>query len=363
VTQRAEAEAAKRRTLGWDLGGAHVKAVLVANGTVRHVWQRPCPLWRNLDELSRTLREMAASAGPAQVHAVTMTGELADVFPDRAHGVSALLQTFRAAVPHGRIRVYAHPQRFVTAVEAARHPLAVASVNWSATAAWAARTLRDALLVDVGSTTTDILPIAGGALVARGTTDAQRLAREELVYTGVVRTPVMSLAGRIPFAGEWHAPMAEVFATSADVYRLTRELPPDADQMPSADGAGKSRVDSARRLARMLGRDLEMAPPAAWEQCARFLADAQLWSIQQACERVLSGLALPTRASVVGAGVGRFLVRKLARRLGRPYRDFSALLPVHKADAAWAASCAPAAAVALLAGLPARTSTRGRVGR
>jgi uncharacterized hydantoinase/oxoprolinase family protein len=157
--------------------------------------------------------------------------------------------------------------------------------------------------------------------------------------------------------------MAEAFATSADVYRLTRELPGDADQMPSADGAGKSRIDSARRLARMLGRDLEMAPLSAWEQCARFLADAQLWSIQQACERVLSGAALPARAPLVGAGVGRFLAQKLARRLGRPYREFSALLPLRTADAAWAASGAPAAAVALLANLPGGTSTRGRLGR
>jgi uncharacterized hydantoinase/oxoprolinase family protein len=157
--------------------------------------------------------------------------------------------------------------------------------------------------------------------------------------------------------------MAELFATSADVYRLTRELPSHADQMPSADGAGKSRVDSARRLARMLGRDLEMAPMSAWEACARFLADAQLWSIQQACERVLSAVVLPARAPIVGAGVGRFLARKLARRLGRPYREFSALLPLRSADSAWAASCAPAAAVALLASLPARKSARGRVGR
>lgn len=351
------------RVLGWDLGGAHVKAALVASSQVRAAWQRPCPLWRDLDALRHTLRELANAAGAVQAHAITLTGELADVFPDRTHGVRTLLETFRVAVPKGRMRVFAHPPRFLTAAQAAHHPLAVASVNWSASAAWAARMLRDALLIDVGSTTTDIIPIVGGALATRGTTDAQRLACEELIYTGVVRTPVMALANRIPFAGEWHAPMAEVFATSADVYRLTRELPADADQMPSADGAGKSRKESARRLARMLGRDLEMAPMSAWEQCARYLADAQLWSIQKACERVLSGVTLPARATLVGAGVGRFLVRKLAHRLRRPYRDYSTLLPLRGADAAWAASCAPAVAVALLASSQPIANRRGRLGR
>jgi probable H4MPT-linked C1 transfer pathway protein len=320
-------------------------------------------LWQDLDALPRTVAELAQAAGSPGIHAITMTGELADVFADRAEGVRELLNMLQSAVSARRCLVFAHPARFLAPRQAVRQPLAVASMNWSATAAWVAHRLPDALLLDVGSTTTDLVPLAAGAVAANGVTDAQRLASEELVYAGVVRTPVMAMAARIPFDGAWHAPMAEHFATSADIYRLTRELPSGADQLPAADGAGKSRRESARRLARMLGRDFEMAPMAAWEQCARFLADAQLWSLQQACERVLSRSAMPLRAPIVGAGVGRFLAKKLAWRLRRPYRDFSALVPLRGADAHWIASCAPAVAVALLADAPTQRRGRAHVGR
>lgn len=349
--------------MGWDLGGAHVKAALVRGGRVRGVWQRPCPLWQDLDALPRTVAELARAADALGTHVVTMTGELADVFADRAQGVRALLEMLRSSVPARRWLVYAHPLRFLTPREALQRPLAVASMNWSATAAWVARRLSDALLVDIGSTTSDLVPIRAGAVAAQGVSDAQRLVSEELVYTGVVRTPVMAVAARVPFEGEWHAPMAEHFATSADIYRLTRELPAGADQLPSADGAGKSRRESARRLARMLGRDFETTSMTAWEQCARFLSEAQLWSLHQACERVLSREAMPAGAPIVGAGVGRFVARKLARRLRHPYRDFSVLIPASGVDALRIATCAPAVAVALLAASSSKAAGHARVGR
>jgi len=207
----------------------------------------------------------------------------------------------------------------------------------------------DALFVDIGSTTTDIVPIRDGKLAVRGHNDYERLACEELVYTGIVRTPVMALAERIPLEGHWIAPMAEYFATTADVYRLTGQLPEGSDQLPAADNRGKTMRDSARRLARMIGRDLESAPLSAWRQCARHLAEVQLRKIRQACERVLSRGEVPERSPLVGAGVGRFLVKKLAVQLGRRYRDFDSLVDAATDVASWASSCAPAVAVAVLA--------------
>jgi probable H4MPT-linked C1 transfer pathway protein len=171
----------------------------------------------------------------------------------------------------------------------------------------------------------------------------------------------MALADRIPFAGAWVAPMAEYFATTADVYRLTGDLPEGADQLPPADGGGKTVRDSARRLARMVGRDAESAPLEAWRRCARYLAELQLWRIRQACERVLSlGIVAPG-APLVGAGVGRFLVRLLAQRLGRRYRDFGGLVDPVRPIREWVAGCAPAVSVALLAheALRRKTSRRG----
>jgi probable H4MPT-linked C1 transfer pathway protein len=337
-------------TVGWDLGGAHLKVAAVdASGRVQTALQFPCPLWQGLPELDRALQLALAHSPAARWHAVTMTGELVDLFRDRAAGVTALIGRFGAHVPLERTLVFASDARFLSAAQAVKKSDAVASANWLAAAAVVAQHVADALFVDIGSTTTDIVPICANAVRAEGATDAERLACEELVYTGVVRTPIMALVDRIPFAGTWIEPMAEHFATTADVYRLTGELSAGADQLPSADNGEKTVRASARRLARMVGRDGESASPPAWRKCARYLADVQLWRVQQACERVLSRVGMPSRVSLIGAGTGRFLVRKLALRLGCRYRDFGELVARAGPDREWVANCAPAVAVALLA--------------
>lgn len=336
--------------LGWDLGGAHLKAAAVArSGKVVWVRQLPCPLWLGLEHLDCAVASVLEEQPGARRHAVTMTGELTDLFRNRAQGVTGILSRFGRHVPASRTMVYAGTSGFFTPQRAAKNPEAVASANWAASAQLMASRVPDALFVDVGSTTTDIVPIRDGKLAVRGHSDYERLACAELVYTGIVRTPVMALAERIPFEGNWIAAMAEYFATTADVYRLTGELPEGADQLPAADNGGKTVRDSARRLARMIGRDLESAPLSAWRQCARYLAELQVTKIRQACDRVLSRAEVAERGPLVGAGVGRFLVKKLAAQLDRRYRDFDSLVDAAPDAASWASSCAPAVAVAVLA--------------
>ena len=336
--------------LGWDLGGAHLKAAVVArSGKVLWVRQLPCLLWLGLAHLDRAVASVLEEQSDPRWHAVTMTGELTDFFRNRAQGVAGILSRFGKHVPASRTLVYAGTSGFFTPQRATKNPEAVASANWAASAQLVASRVPDALFVDIGSTTTDIVPIRDGKLAVRGHNDCERLACEELVYTGIVRTPIMALAERIPFEGHWIAPMAEYFATAADVYRLTGQLPEGADQLPAADNGGKTVRDSARRLARMIGRDLESAPLSAWRQCAHYLAELQLWKIRQACERVLSRGKVAEHAPLVGAGVGRFLVERLAAQLGRRYRDFDNLVDAAPEVSSWASSCAPAVAVAVLA--------------
>ena len=333
--------------LGWDIGGAHLKvAAIDRKGRVVKVAQLPCPLWLGPDLLDDAIAMALAQMPEASLHAVTMTGELTDSFRNRAQGVKAILARFARRAPVERTYIYAGAAGFLTPKDARQKTDAVASANWAASAQVVANLLPDALFLDIGSTTTDLIPIREGMLEVRGLSDADRLACEELVYTGVVRTPIMALANRIPFDGQWIPAMAEYFATTADVYRLTGELPEGADQLPAADNGGKTVRDSARRLARMIGRDLESASLAKWKQCAHDLAGLQLLQIRQACDRVLSRTI--DQSPVVGAGTGRFLAAKLAAHFGRPYRDFDSLIDVMPDTASRASNCAPAVAVALL---------------
>jgi probable H4MPT-linked C1 transfer pathway protein len=333
------------RVIGWDLGGAHLKAALAEGGRLQQALQLPCRLWQGLAELDAAVGEVLARLGPAARHAVTMTGEMADLFESRGAGVAALAAAMEARLAGAPARFYAGPRGWLDAGGARRAPLAVASANWHATAAWAARRLPEGLLLDIGSTTTDVVPFGGGGVRARGSDDASRLVSGELVYTGVVRTPVMALAESVPFRGESVPLMAEHFATSADIHRLCGTLPESCDQQPAADGGAKTPEASARRLARMIGRDLEDAAMEEWRELARRLAARQAGRIASACATALAREGIAAAAPLVCAGAGRFLAPGIAQRLGRPCLDFAALT----GGGEWAAVCAPAAALALLA--------------
>src|SRR5262245_17958131 len=332
---------------GWDLGGAHVKlAVLEASGALARVVQRPCPLWLGEEHLERVLRELGGSSSDAR-HALTLTGELADRFPDRRSGVAAILETFQRVIDAADVQVFAGGG-FVDPGTARGEWSGVASANWLATAAVVARHVPHALVLDIGSTTTDVIPIAEGRIRARGRDDHGRLACEELVYTGVARTPVAAMADAVPVGGEWVGLMAEHFATAGDVYRITGELDPRFDQSDTADGGDRSHEASMRRLARMVGCDVDRAPAAEWERLARWLSHTQAERIGRACDRVLSLGLIGRTAPVVGAGVGQFLAARVAIRLGRPYVEFATLVGAPTGDELAVNTCGPAYAIAEL---------------
>ena len=337
------------RVFGWDLGGANVKLARIDGGRVVHVAQIPCPIIperRKFDEAVDAALPLISS--PA-LHAVTMTGELSDVFNDRAEGVTYLVELMQRITAGQRLRVYAGSSGFLAPADAKSRTLEVASANWHASAALIARRYADALLVDVGTTTTDLIPIGDGAVAARGATDAERLTEGELLYSGVVRTPVMAVAQTAPFRGRMQGIAAERFATMADVWRLTGDLPGDADPYPTADQRGKSARESAARLARMLGRDASEGELGEWVALARYFADCQLGGIEEAARALLARDMPVPSAPVIGAGCGRFAAKALAERLDRQYLDFAEIIDAAPEAREMAARCAPAVAVALLA--------------
>ncbi|GLK80680.1 hydantoinase/oxoprolinase family protein [Methylopila turkensis] len=344
--------------VGLDVGGAHLKlARLAAGDRLAAVRIVPCALWRGLDRLDAALDDLAGDIPHDAPVAATMTGELVDLWPDRATGVAAIAGALARRFGAGRLALYAGAEGFLPADHAGERAEAIASANWRATAEALAAEGDAGLMVDIGSTTSDLVPFTDGRVAARGATDAERMALDELVYLGVARTPVMAMAPRLPFAGAWVTPMAEHFATSADVHRLTGDLTEGADLHPAADDGPKTREASARRLLRMVGADLDATTWAQAETLARYLAEAQLRRLHDAAIGLLSRPDAAAR-TVVGAGVGRFLAKRLAGRLGLGYRDIGEAFADDPALQAPAADCAPAVAVARLFASGSATSRR-----
>lgn len=301
------------KIVGWDIGGAHIKAVLLEEGVVINAIQQPCPLWKGLDHAVHAMQATleAFKIKPSEtIHAVTMTGELVDLFPNRHTGVTEIAQLC-AQLLGQQVTFYAAQSGFVVLAEVTKHAVDIASTNWHASAKCVAQSLPHALFVDIGSTTTDLICIANGQISTTALTDAERLQSGELLYTGVVRTPLMALAKTIQFNEQNQYVAAEYFATTGDVYRLTDELSADSYSGDTADGGPKTQAACAARLARMVGWDAEKASIDTWLTLAQTYKKIQLNDITMAIMHQLKSMQQDA-PPIVFAGAGAFLMPSLA---------------------------------------------------
>ncbi len=330
--------------VGWDIGGVNLKCVRVAEGARLVSRSMPFEIQRSLGTLAEQMAVLHQKVGgeAGDRHAVTMTAELSQLFRSKREGVNRVLDSVRLAFGEPSVRVFATDGRFLTIEEARHAPIAVAASNWGATARLVARVCPDCILIDVGSTTSDIIPISGGKVVASGATDPARLASGELVYTGVVRSPVESYAVTVPFEGQPAFVSAEGFAIAGDVWLTLGKIREGDYSTPTPDGRPKTAEFARERLARVICADLEMLGPDAVRGIAEALGAAQVARVREGLARVKR--RWPALTTCVVTGLGAFLAREAAEQEG--------LSTVELADSigADAGRMAPAAAVALLFG-------------
>jgi (4-(4-[2-(gamma-L-glutamylamino)ethyl]phenoxymethyl)furan-2-yl)methanamine synthase len=332
-----------RVVLGLDIGGANLKAA-TPDGRAAAV---PFPLWKQPDSLPATLAELVARFPDAGELAVTMTGELCDCFPTKRDGVRHILAAVEAAFPGCRIGVWSTAGRFLSVGAANADHMKVAAANWHGLATYAGRFAPEgtAILIDTGSTTTDVIPLVDGAPRPVGRTDPERLRSGELVYTGVRRTPICALLGP--------AVAAEFFATAHDSHVLLGHLPEEPDNRSTADGRPMTRENARARLSRMLGGDPHLtAEPEALDLARRAFV-AQRAAIAGGIRRVVDRLPRPPRA-VLLSGSGAFLAGAAwddGAAVGGPRARVSSLTDRLGPDLSTAA-CAYAVAVLATEGRP-----------
>jgi (4-(4-[2-(gamma-L-glutamylamino)ethyl]phenoxymethyl)furan-2-yl)methanamine synthase len=326
-------------TLAVDIGGANTKAAWLGGGSLRTV-SRPFEVWRDRGALSAVLREVAAevAGGRSGAVAITMTAELSDAFRTKREGVQFILDAVQDALGDRSPSVLTTAGELVSLDAARTRPWDVAAANWVATALAVAGAHADALLIDVGSTTADLVPIAAGGVAATAQNDLERLLAGELVYTGVLRTNLAAIAPRVPVHGGMCPVSSEQFAISADVHLILGHLTAQAYTCPTPDGRAATVAFARERVARLVCSDVEQLDEDDIRAIAAFLHGAQLDQIEEAARRVAQPLA--PDAPVVAVGAGAFMGRAVAERLGRAV-----------ADDPWSATggeVAPAAALAAL---------------
>ena len=247
-----------------------------------------------------------------------MTAELCDCYATKAMGVNAVLeaveQGFRAAD-----LVWGIDGRFHAVDEIRRRPVLAAASNWLALATVAAPADPGGsagILIDIGSTTTDLIPLDRGKVAARGRTDTERLQTGELVYAGVRRTPVCALATELPYRGVPTGLAAELFATTLDVFLTLGDVEPDPADSSTADGRPATfrplRPDGSHGRCRR-GDFLDGDAIVIARAAEQLLIDRLAQSAERACWATIGAPAV-----AVIAGSGEFFARRLAERMLGP---------------------------------------------
>jgi probable H4MPT-linked C1 transfer pathway protein len=295
--------------LALDIGGANLK---IADGHGYGLSQA-FPLWKSPELLAPALSDLIARAPQAELIAATMTGELADCYRTKQEGVRAIVAAVRQAAGRRQSRIYLTHGTLVDSEQALDQPLLAAASNWHALASYVARLIpgKSGLLVDLGSTTCDIIPLVGGRPAAIGQTDPERLLSGELVYTGVTRSPIAAVVRSLPWRG-LDCPVAqELFATTWDAYLVRGDLREERDSCHTADGRPATRACAEDRLARSICADRSMVSTADLRGMAEVIARAQLQMLQRAAQRVVAR-CVEKPAAIVISGQGEFLARQVA---------------------------------------------------
>ena len=315
------------KTIGWDIGGANIKAAALCRGKEGSVESkvavRPFEIWRERKNLPAALAETgdALGASDANAMAVTMTAELSDTFSTKREGVFFVFDAMADAFPLTPIHPLSLGGDFVQLCEARLRPLEFAASNWVAGALYVALRHPTCILLDVGGTTTDIIPIRDGRIVSRGITDMERLTSGELVYSGIMRTNPNTIAGEVPIAGRMCRVAAEYFTVMADVYLILGFISAEEYTCPTPDGRARTPGAARERLARLVCADVEMLNEDQTLKLARYLFEKQLQQLTDALRQVLSGLENGYQMPLAVAGAGTFLAAELGRRVGMTILD------------------------------------------
>jgi probable H4MPT-linked C1 transfer pathway protein len=328
--------------LALDIGGANLKAADGQGFAVSH----PFPMWENPRQLTDALRAMISLVPKVDHIATTMTGELADCFTTKAEGVKFILNALQVAADGRHTRVYLTNGKLVSLQTAMRQPLLAASSNWHALASFAGRYSPEGsgLLVDVGSTTCDMIPLVDGVPVTIGKTDPNRMVNGELVYSGVQRSPVCAIASLVPWRGR-KCPLAqELFATMWDVYLMLGDLPEEPNATHTADHRPATKVAARDRLARSICADRETFSETDARLVADALAQAQLRKIAAIAVQLIARLQQPPHTVVI-SGRGEFLARRILDEL----KLKAAVVSLSRELGPELSRCAPAHALAVIA--------------
>ena len=294
------------KIIGWDIGGAHIKAAKIdfkkKESETKQIYS---PIWKNTNNLKKSIKLIKKKLGKCNYHAITMSAELSDIFLERSDGVKYIINLSSKILGDKKIFFYSK-KSFIRKEIALKNTSVLNSMNWHATANCISNFFPNCILVDVGSTTTDIIPIKNQKIISKGSNDHQRLGSNELIYLGVLRSPIHAVERKKNL-------IYENFANLSDVYRVLNKIPIKFDLSPTQDNKSKNKHDSARRIARIYGKDYKKTHFLKWKETASQIEKKQEKILKKSINKIKKR-NFSKEIPIIGAGVGEFLLKNIFKR-------------------------------------------------
>jgi hypothetical protein len=288
-------------SVGLDIGGANLKfATSSGEGGIKYF-----PMWKKWKKLKDELEKIKAKFRPERV-GVVITAELADVFRSKREGFVFVSKTVKKAFSDSEIyyldlngnlkKRISNPRDFIAS-------------NWLASAKFLLESYKNFIFADMGSTTTDLIPIT--TKIVAGKTDYERLKRGELLYLGVLRTPAFYI---LP---EFNVPLVpEYFAIAADAFVVTGDINPREYSCETPDRGRKDVASCMLRLARTLCCDLEEMDSSHIRRLAKALRSKTIERVERAMKFLSERHELQ---EVVGCGIGEFILKEATEKASLRY--------------------------------------------
>ncbi len=285
------------KCIGLDIGGANLKYA-DTEGDFGIIYS---PIWKNLDMLEENLKEIERKTNP-DVVGVVLTAELSDVFRSKAEGVRFVEKVVK--------RVFKNAYFMSIDGELKKEidiPEKFFANNWIASVRFLLTDYSDFIFVDMGSTTTDIIPVKGGEILATKT-DFERLKRRELLYFGLLRTPTFFLLK--------DNCSSEFFSITADAMLVEGVIGEEDYNCETPDGRGKSLEECMQRLARQYCADLNEVGMNFIKEKAHEIKREMVRRISEVLKEKGRRYGLE---SVIGCGIGEKIVEESAILSGLNY--------------------------------------------
>lgn len=283
--------------MGLDIGGANTDCAIVEINDNKVISMKKdrtyFPMWKENDKLQKALINFSKDDPDIEVVCVSMTAELADGYNSKKEGIIDISHKVMDVFNNKKV-YFVTFDGLKTYDELKKNLLSAAAANWIGTSEIIKYIEKNCIFIDIGSTTTDIIPIKNQKEISLGHSDLERLSTGELIYTGMLRTNLASIVHKVPIHGKLTRVSSELFTISADIHRILGNINEEDYTCPTPDNNDKDIISCKRRLARLVCADLDNLEDNEIITLAKYIETQQIKQIYEGLSEVVNRTRIET---------------------------------------------------------------------